>query len=345
MASSSEIADQHDQTLDLGAFLFADGSQLENLRMRACIAGTGAKIVLVVHGITQPPEVGRAGGLWPTLAFPGQPWDKQTTRVICVNNLGSCFGSSGPEDAGWPLGVRLTPWDQARAIVRSLEALGIQHVDVLTGASLGGMIALCILLLRGKVRTFVPIATAHEASSWVVGLNHVARETIRGCPGPRGLALARQLAVMSYRCEAALENKQSRHRPPHDNYAEGANWAKAPKAKKVTYRVQSYLEHQGEKLTERFSANAYLAQLDAMDAHCVDPLPSDAALANLAGVKVLSVRITSDMLFTERAARLLEDFLRASGASVTRQVLKSSFGHDAFILEEAKMASIFRSCE
>ena len=118
--------------------------------------------VLVVHALTGDARAAGPDGWWGPLAGPGRALDPTRVRILCANNLGSCYGSSGPLDVGWPDRVRrFTPWDQARALRSLLDVLGIERLRLATGASLGGMIALCLAVLRpGGVERLLPIGAA-----------------------------------------------------------------------------------------------------------------------------------------------------------------------------------------
>ena len=281
--------------------------------------------VVVVHALTGDARAAGKDGWWGPLVGPGRALDPARVRVLCANNLGSCYGSSGPLDAGWPRGAAgLTPWDQARAIWTLLDALGVERIRLATGASLGGMIALCLAVLRpGKVERLLPIGTSAASSAWVTGWNHVQRQILRLDPGwpsdvGRGLELARQLAMLTYRAEPSLDARQHRTAGRLD-----AGWA---------LPVQSYLEHQGKKLRRRFDARAYLLQLDAMDAHDLDAPPAGAPGGPL-GTFALCVDIDTDQLFTPAQVDVLADWLTAHGAEARRATVRSPHGHDAFLIE------------
>jgi homoserine O-acetyltransferase len=302
------------------------------VRSASLRAGTGAGLdpsiptVLVIHALTGDARAAGPEGWWAPLIGPGRALDPAQVRVLCANNLGSCYGSSGPLDAGWPERVvRLTAWDQARALWSLLDALGVDRLRLTTGASLGGMIALCLPVLRpGAVDRLLPIGTSSASSAWVSGWNHVARQILRLDPGwpsdvGRGLELARQLAMLTYRAEPSLDARQHRTagRPPD------APW---------TLPIQSYLEHQGKKLRRRFDARPYLLQLEAMDAHDLDAPPSGTPGGPLR-TSALCVDIDTDQLFTPAQVDVLADWLTAHGAEARRATVRSPHGHDAFLIE------------
>lgn len=292
--------------------------------------------VLLIHALTGSAQAGGEGGWWEPLIGPGRALDPAQYRIVCFNNLGSCYGSSGPGVAGFPAGptVDLTCLDISRALLLALDQLGIERVHLATGGSLGGMVTLTLAALAPqRFERILPLATSVSASAWVVGWNHVARQILRLDPGypqqvSRGLEIARQLAILTYRAEPGLEAKQGR--------------ALQGKALAGGYPVQSYLEHQGKKLRSRFDARAYELQLAAMDHYdLLQALPGDTQPAiHRVRASTLVVDVDSDQLFTPAQAEALTQHLRAAGARVERTTLRSIFGHDAFLMEWETLAPI-----
>jgi homoserine O-acetyltransferase len=285
--------------------------------------------VLLVHALTGSAQAGGPDGWWEPLIGPGRALDPAHYRILCFNNLGSCYGSSGPGVEGFPAdrNLPLTSLDIARAQLLALDRLGIARVHLTTGGSLGGMVTLALAALAPeRFERVLPLATSVAASAWVVGWNHVARQILRLDPGypdqvGRGLEIARQLAILTYRAEPGLELRQPRPAP-------GA-------AADAAYPVQSYLEHQGEKLRNRFDAQAYELQLAAMDHHdLLAPLPGDTRPAiERVRASALVVDVDSDQLFTPAQADNLVQHLRRAGAQVERATVRSIHGHDAFLME------------
>jgi len=283
--------------------------------------------VLLVHALTGSAEAGGKDGWWEPLIGPGRALDPAHYRILCFNNLGSCYGSSGPGVEGFPAlkTVDLTSLDISRALLQSLDKLGIARVHLTTGGSLGGMITLTLAALAPeRFERILPFATSVAASAWVVGWNHVARQILRLDPGypdkvGRGLEIARQLAILTYRAEPGLDARQPRPAPGKD----------------TGYPVQSYLEHQGRKLRNRFAAQAYELQLAAMDHHDLhQPLPGDTQPAiSRVRASVLVVDVDTDQLFTPAQAAALTAHLRKAGAKVERTTVTSIHGHDAFLIE------------
>ncbi len=285
--------------------------------------------VLLVHALTGSAQAGGQDGWWEPLIGPGRALDPAHYRLVCFNNLGSCYGSSGPGVAGFPDAqtVDLTCLDISNAILQALDKLGIEKVHLTAGGSLGGMVTLTLASLAPKrFERVLPLATTLAASAWVVGWNHVARQILRLDPGypnnvGRGLEIARQLAILTYRAEPGLELDQPRSVPPRRS--------------DVDYPVQSYLEHQGKKLRNRFAVAAYELQLSAMDHHdLLQPLAGEKTPAiSRMRASALVVDVDTDQLFTPAQATVLIEQLRSNGVNVERATVKSVHGHDAFLIE------------
>lgn len=293
----------------------------------------GVPTVLLIHALTGSAQAGGPGGWWEPVIGPGRALDPAQYRIICLNNLGSCYGSSGPGKEGFPAqrDLELTSVDIARALLLSLDRLGIDRVHLTTGGSLGGMVTLTLAALAPqRFDRILPLATSVAASAWVVGWNHVARQILRLDPGypdnvGRGLEIARQMAILTYRAEPGLDARQPR-----------------PSVATSGYPVQSYLEYQGTKLRNRFAAQAYEIQLAAMDHHdLLQPLPGDAQPAiSRVRASTLVVDIDTDQLFTPAQAGVLAGHLRQAGARVERTTMSSLHGHDAFLMEWEALAPI-----
>jgi homoserine O-acetyltransferase len=288
--------------------------------------------VLLIHALTGDARVGGPGGWWGPLIGPGRALDPSRVRILCFANLGSCYGSTGPLDAGFPAHGEVTPWDLARALLQAIDALGLERLALVAGGSLGGMVSLCLGALGGaRVERLLPMVTAASASAWVVAWNHVQRGILRldaGWPDDvgRGLELARQVAMLTYRAEPGLDMKQGRQLPVEAGSAHA-------------FRVQGWLEHQGQKLRRRFDARAYLQQAGAMDFHDLDAAPAGAGAIRASS---LVVDVDTDQLFTPAQVEALTRKLRAGGAHVERTTLHSPHGHDAFLLEWDALALLFK---
>ena len=269
--------------------------------------------VLLVHALTGNAQAGGPEGWWAPLLGPGRVIGPVHYRILCLNNLGSCYGSSGPGVAGFPTdkNIDLTSLDISRALLMALDKLGIDRVHLTAGGSLGGMVTLTLgALAPARFERLVPLATSVAASAWVVGWNHVARQILRLDPGyphqvGRGLEIARQLAMLTYRAEPGLDARQPR--------------SLQGKSTEVSYPVQSYLDHHDLRL----------------------PLPGDTVPAiSRIRASTLVVDVDTDQLFTPAQADALVQHLQQAGALVERITVRSIHGHDAFLMEWESLGPI-----
>lgn len=274
-------------------------------------------VVLVLHPLTGSGDA--AGDWWRGLIGPGLALDTARHAVLSPNLLGSCYGSSGP--AGDPTFPPVTTRDQARAVGVLLETLGIPRVTLVTGGSLGGMVALeFVATFPGRARAAAvfaaPAAQGAAAIAWV----HLQREALRTA-GTDGLALARQVAMLSYRTHGGLETRFGRRAAGGD-----------------AFDVQRWLRGHGEKLVARFDAAAYLALLDAMDRHDVGRGRGGVGeRLRGSGTAITGVGIPGDLLYPadEVAAWVAE-------AGGQYRTIHSPHGHDAFLIEREQVAQVLR---
>ncbi len=274
-------------------------------------------------------------GWWDALIGPGKPLDTRRYFVLCANLVGSCYGSTGPLSpdprTGRPYGPTfpsLTVRDLVRVHLRLLDALGVDRVMVM-GGSLGGMLALEFALMAPeRTEKAWIIAAPARHGPWARALNRLGKMAIHQNPAfrqghysprkqPPGLALARGLAMMSYRSPQSFELR----------------WGAEP------FRGETYVMYQGEKFLRRFDANAYLVLLDVMDTHDVgrDRGAIPHVLARLASLRTLFVGIESDLLYPAWEIRQVAQW--SQGEYVE---LRSPHGHDAFLIETEAMARILR---
>ncbi len=302
--------------LRLGPFRTEAGATLPALRVAYRRDGPpSASAVLVVHALTGSADA--AGDWWEPLIGPGRALDTDERQVICLNLLGSCYGTTGPREADhFP---PITPRDMARAQWAALDALGVERVDLVVGGSLGGMVALEVALERPKaVDAVMPIAAPATIGNLAAGWNHIQLQLLELDRG-RGLELARQLAMTTYRSEVDFDTRDG---------------------------IGAYLEHQGVKLRHRFHAGSYAALAGAMNAHDIgrDRGGVVEALRTLADadVALTGVGIEGDILYGPRQVRALIDASRAAGTDATYRELASDKGHDAFLVEWDQLTGILR---
>ena len=308
--------------------------------------------VLVCHAVTGDAHAaGRAGqqegqGWWDAVIGPGLALDTDRYFVVCANILGGCQGTTGPSSldpaTGQPYGPTF-PIVSIRDIVRTQAALadhlGIAQWFSVVGGSMGGMQAIeWAVMYPDRVRSCVVIASGASATAQQIGYSAVQRMAITLDPnwrggayydaapgeGPhRGLALAREIAQITYRTDEVFEQRFGRGTDgPLDTFS---LWQR--------FDVESYLDYHGAKLVRRFDANSYLVLSKAMDLHDIGRNRGgiDRALARVrAPMLVMSIR--SDALYHPRQQIELRDGVLATGGSCRFAVIDSDDGHDAFLL-------------
>ena len=319
----------------LGRFTLESGAVLPDLvgayRHDGVPIGEGRQI-LVVHALTGSADA--AGDWWAPLIGPGQVLDTEKFGVICINLLGSRYGTSGPISrntvTGKPYGRTfpdITVRDQARAQWRLLDALGIGKVALAVGGSLGGMVALEVALERpGEISRVVPIAAPARIGQLAVGWNHIQLEIIDRL-GLDGLDLARQLAITTYRSEIDFEQRFT-GRTESDG----------------TPSIVNYLRHQGRKLLERFDDDTYCTLVRAMDTHDIgrDRGGAVAALQRLAayGTRLTGVGIEGDILYGTTQVCDMVESASTAGMDAAYREIHSTKGHDAFLVEWDQLTAI-----
>ena len=302
--------------LRLGPFRTEGGATLPDLHVAYRRDGPQrSSAVLVVHALTGSADA--AGDWWEPLIGPDKALDTNERQVICVNLLGSCYGTTGPRDvADFP---PITPRDMARAQWATLDALGIERLDLVTGGSLGGMVALEVALERPEaVSHVVPIAAPAVIGNLAAGWNHIQLQLLE-LDRDRGLELARQLAMTTYRSEVDFDTRDG---------------------------IGSYLEHQGIKLRQRFDAGSYAALAGAMNAHDIgrDRGGIISALRSLAtaDVALTGIGIEGDILYGPRQVHAVVDAARTAGLDAAYGEIRSDKGHDAFLVEWDQIADLLR---
>ena len=283
-------------------------------------------------------------GWWEEMVGPGKPIDTGRFHVICVNSLGSCFGSTGPAsvnpDTGRAYGLKfptLTVEDIAAAARQALQVLGIPRVQATVGASLGGMSALAYaLLFPAEVEAAVCISSATHSEPFSIAIRSLQRELIRWDPewrggeyppgqGPReGMRLARKLGMLSYRSAREWAERFGRERSKEGNEAFG-----------IEFEVESYLESRARSFIGGFDANSYLYLSRAMDLFDVAEHGGtvDKALRRLRLKRAQVVGVETDILFPLHQQQHLADSLKRAGVDTQLVSLPSKQGHDSFLVD------------
>ena len=326
--------------------------------------------VLICHALNASHHVAgvyagqpKSEGWWDNMIGPGKPVDTNRFFVIGVNNLGSCFGSTGPmhtnPDTGRIYGadfpvVTVEDWVNAQA--RLLDALGIQSLAAVMGGSLGGMQALSwTLQYPDRVRHAVVVASAPNLNAENIAFNEVARRAIVTDPDfhgghfyehntvpKRGLRIARMIGHITYLSDDVMNAKFGRGlREAVADSATGYRYS----TQDVEFEIESYLRYQGDKFSEYFDANAYLLITRAVD--YFDPARAfggdlTQALAR-ATCKFLLVSFTTDWRFSPQRSREMVKALLDNRRNLSYAEIDAPHGHDAFLLDDARYMGVVRS--
>jgi homoserine O-acetyltransferase len=334
-------------------FQLETGGKLQPVAMRYAIYGKlnphADNVILVCHALTGS---ARVRDWWPGLFAPLGALDPEHHCIIGINVLGGCYGSTGPAfhnvATGEPYGPEfplITVRDIVRAQMEVLNAFGIQRVHAVIGSSLGGMQALQWAVdFPERVANCIAIGAA-PLNAMGLALNHAQRAAIRLDPKWRGgkyltsdppadgLALARQIAMCTYKSGSLFDERYGRN--PNRNGEDP--WS----SHGARFDVGGYLDHQGKKIVARFDANTYLVLSKAMDLW--DPARqygSEQGAYSRIIARVRLIGIDSDWLFPASDVRKLFSVLRACGVDCTYAEMVSEHGHDAFLAEPQQLSPL-----
>jgi homoserine O-acetyltransferase/O-succinyltransferase len=328
--------------------------------------------VLVCHALNASHHVAgvyegqaKSEGWWDNMVGPGKPVDTNRFFVIGVNNLGSCFGSTGPMHvnpatgrvygADFPV-VTVEDWVDAQAAL--LDALGIRTLAAVMGGSLGGMQALSwTLQYPERVRHAVVVASAPNLTAENIAFNEVARRAIvtdpdfhgghfyeHGVIPKRGLRIARMIGHITYLSDDVMNEKFGRIlRSAVEGEAAALDYRYS--TQEIEFQIESYLRYQGDKFSEYFDANTYLLITRALD--YFDPARShggnlSVALAR-ATAKFLLVSFKTDWRFSPARSRELVKALLDNRRNVSYAEIDAPHGHDAFLLDDVRYMGVVRS--
>jgi homoserine O-acetyltransferase len=287
-----------------------------------------------------------APGWWQRILGPGLAIDTSRYFVVCVNSLGSCFGSTGPASINPATSERyrlefpeIAVEDIARAGYEAMRALGVEHLNSVIGASLGGMsvVAFATQFPRAADR-LISISGSPAASPFAIALRSVQREAILRDPDwqggqyapekpPRsGMRIARKLGTITYRSAAEWRARFGRD-PIAGNTRTVSAFA-------PHFAVESYLESQAERFTRIFDANCYLYLSSAMDRFdLAEHGGSYAAAVREVTARVLVIGVESDMLFAIGEQAAIAEAFKQNSAAMHFARLPSLEGHDAFLVD------------
>jgi len=319
--------------------------------------------VLVCHALNashhvagQYSEDASSKGWWDNMVGPGKPLDTDKFFVIGVNNLGSCFGSTGPMHdnpaTGKPYGahfpvVTVEDWVQSQA--RLADALGIQQFAAVMGGSLGGMQALTwSTMFPDRLRHCLVIASTPKLSAQNIAFDDVARQAIltdpdfhggdfyaHGVVPKNGLRVARMLGHITYQSDDDMATKFGRDlRSGSYQFGYG-----------IDFEIESYLRYQGDKFSEYFDANTYLLITKALD--YFDPAKEFGGdlTKTLAHTRAqfLLVSFSTDWRFAPERSREIVEALVNNRRVVTYAEIDAKHGHDAFLLDDVRYMNTVRA--
>ncbi|MEE3067111.1 MAG: homoserine O-acetyltransferase [Actinomycetota bacterium] len=349
--------------VDIGSLTTESGAVIDNV----CIAvqrwgelsATRDNVVVVLHALTGDSHItGPAGpghptpGWWDGIAGPGAPIDTNRWCAVATNVLGGCRGSTGPSSLardGKPWGSRfplITVRDQVEADIAALDALGINQVAAVVGGSMGGARALEWMVGHPeRVRAGLLLAVGARATADQIGTQTTQIAAIKADPNwqggdyhdtglspDAGLAIARRFAHLTYRGEVELDNRFANDSQSDED--------PSPPFGGGRYAVQSYLEHQGDKILARFDAGSYVILTESLNSHDVGRGRGGVSEAlRRCPVPAVVGGITSDRLYPLRLQQEMADLLPGCRGL---QVVDSICGHDGFLVETEAVGELIR---
>lgn len=332
-----------------------------------CHALNASHHVAGQHACDQGHALDKSEGWWDNMIGPGKPLDTHRFFVIGVNNLGSCFGSTGPThlhpDTDQPWGadfpvVTVEDWVDAQA--RLLDVLGIHRLAAVMGGSLGGMQTLSwTLQYPDRVAHAVIVASAPNLNAENIAFNEVARRAIvtdpdfhgghylrHGTLPRRGLRIARMIGHITYLSDDVMNTKFGRTllSPPASSLASDSPRFRYS-TQDIEFQIESYLRYQGDKFSDYFDANTYLLITRALD--YFDPAAafqgSLSAALNRAQAQFLLVSFSTDWRFSPHRSREMVKALLDNHHDVSYAEIDAPHGHDAFLLDDPRYHGVIRS--
>lgn len=308
--------------------------------------------VLIFTGLSPSAHVASSiedptSGWWEDMVGPDKPIDTNRYFVICVNSLGSCFGSTGPASINPDTGRHyrldfpvLSLEDVANGGLRVIDHLGVDKLHAVVGASMGGMTSLAFSLLHpGRSASLIAISSASRSLPFSIAIRSLQREIIRTDPdwkagqyefdaGPmQGMRLARKLGMISYRSASEWTERFGRERSSAPS--------KAPAPFGIDFEVESYLEHHANRFIGTFDPNCYLYLSRAMDLFDVTDHGGSLreGLARVSLERALIIGVETDFLFPVEQQEELAIGLKEYVPDVDFRRLDSRQGHDSFLVD------------
>ena len=305
------------------SFELESGVVLDGIKLRATVYGQlneeKSNAVLAFHALTGSSRIAE---WWPEIVGEGKALDTSEHAVICVNYVGSCYGSTPATG----IDSVVTTRDIVRSQVLLLEHLGIKRLQAVIGGSVGGMLALQLAADFPQLTEKCIAIGATPLSAMGLALNHIQR---RALDIENGVHLARQLATVSYKSAEAFDGRFARNpnrngEQPHEDFDS-------------RFDIAGYLDYQGDIFTKRFEAASYRLITKAMDLFDL----TDEEIARIEA-KVLLVGISSDWLFPAADVLRLANRLYANDVDAKYIDFESPDGHDAFLSDTKGMSRILK---
>jgi homoserine O-acetyltransferase len=301
---------------------------------------------------------GRGLGWWDGMIGPGKAFDTDRFFVVSSNLLGGCRGTTGPSSpnpaTGRPYGSDfpvITVSDMVRAERALLDELGIARLYAVSGGSLGGMQALeWAVRYPDQVDAIIPIASTHALHPQGVAWNAIARSAITADPDwqgghyygsgrapTAGMGVARMVGHITYLSPASIEDKFGRRL----QFADDIRYVLT----EPEFEIESYLRHQADAFVKRFDANTYLYTSRALSYFDLARQYGGGRLAQAlrdVSARTLLIAFSSDWLYPPSGSEELAEALRANGKDVDLHVIDAPYGHDCFLLEEARQTPMIQ---
>ena len=343
------------------SFEFKRGGKLPNITMAyetwGKLNSAKSNVVVVLTGLSASSHIAssssdKSAGWWESMVGKNKPINTEEFHVICINTLGSCFGSTSPvtinEKTKKPYRLtfpELTVEDMARGSFLLLKKLGIDRVKYLIGPSLGGMQALALSSLYNNiVENIILISTATQAHPYAIAIRSLQREVIRkdplwnngfydyDKPPLNGVRIARKIGMTSYRSPREWIQRFGRKRTSEEKLNQNTFGVDNTN---FEYEIESYLEHHAIKFQKLFDANCYLYLSRAMDwfdladhGNSTQEVFSRFKIEN-----ALVISAKSDTLFPPQQQKEIAEGLSQSGTKVEYKELQSIQGHDSFLVD------------
>jgi homoserine O-acetyltransferase len=295
-------------------------------------------------------------GWWEYMIGPNKAIDTNRFFVVCLNSLGGCYGSTGPESINPEIGIKygvdfpdLTIEDITSAGHELMCELGVEKLHTVVGSSMGGMASIAYaILFPQSVNYLISISASAHVLPLTIAIHSLQREIIRSDPAWKngqyktseepvvGMALARKIGLVSYRAADEWNSKFDRSKLPEEELT-GAPF-------EMEFQIENYLEYNAQKFTRNFDANSYLCISRSMDLFDLTEHGGsvDASMEKIQVRKALVIGVTTDILFPPAQQQELVDSLRVARVDADHVEIDSPNGHDAFLIDEEHFSPVVK---